>query len=139
MAGPPLNSSTLAALQERLASLGIREDDLVEKFVRSQGPGGQKVNKSSTAVHLKHLPSGIELKVQTSRSQAFNRFLARRRLADKLEVRMLGEASAEAQRVAKIKRQKRKRSRRAKKKMVANKRQRGETKRLRSKPRRDTE
>ena len=101
------------ALSARLLSLGVREEDLIEKFVRAGGPGGQNVNKTSTAVYLKHVPSGIEVKMQQERSQALNRFLARRALADKLEARLRGEQSAEAARVARLRRQKRKRSRRA--------------------------
>jgi peptide chain release factor len=121
------------ALRERMQKLGIRDEDLVEKFVRSGGHGGQNVNKVATCVYLKHIPSGIEVKCQQERSQALNRFLARRLLADKLENQMLGEQSAEQQRIEKIRRQKRKRSKRAKEKMVANKRAQSEKKHSRSK------
>ena len=121
-------------LLRRLQRLGVREADLVEKFVRSQGPGGQKVNKTSSAVYLKHLPSGIEVKAQAGRSQSMNRFFARRLLADKLEAKIEGRRSAEQQRIAKIRRQKRKRSKRAKAKMLADKRQRSETKSRRKRP-----
>jgi len=113
------SSDKEAALVARLAGLGVKPEDLVEKFIRAAGPGGQNVNKTSTAVYLKHLPSGIEVKMQQERSQALNRFLARRLLADKLEARLRGEQSAEAARVAKLRRQKRKRSRRAKEKVLA--------------------
>jgi protein subunit release factor B len=123
-----------AALDARLAELGVREEDLVEKFVRASGPGGQKVNKTSTAVHLKHLPSGTEVKAQTARSQSLNRYHARRRLADKLEEEIEGKKSAAQQEREKIRRQKRRRSRRAKAKMIANKRIQGEKKRQRGKP-----
>ena len=119
MAGSGASSDKEAALAARLAGLGVRPEDLVEKFIRAGGPGGQNVNKTSTAVYLKHLPSGIEVKMQQERSQALNRFLARRALADKLEARLQGEQSAEAARVAKLRRQKRKRSRRAKEKVLA--------------------
>jgi len=108
-----------AALTARLAKLGVRPEDLIEKFIRAGGPGGQNVNKTSTAVYLKHVPTGIEVKVQKDRSQALNRFLARRGLADKLEARLRGEQSAEAARIAKLRRQKRRRSRRAKEKVLA--------------------
>ena len=111
-----------SALEERLKKLGIRDEDLVEKFIRSGGHGGQNVNKTSTCVYLKHLPTGIEVKCQQERSQALNRFLARRLMADKIEELALGRESAERQRIEKIRRQKRKRSRRAKEKMLADKR-----------------
>jgi peptide chain release factor len=121
------------ALKERMEKLGIRDEDLVEKFVRSGGHGGQNVNKVATCVYLKHIPSGIEVKCQKERSQAMNRFFARRLLADKLENQILGEQSAEQQRIEKIRRQKRKRSKRAKEKMLANKRAQSDKKQARSK------
>ena len=110
------------ALAERMEKLGLREADIVEKFIRSGGHGGQNVNKVATCVYLKHVPSGLEVKCQQERSQALNRFLARRILADKLEAAVLGRQSEEEQRIAKIRRQKRKRSKRAKEKMLADKR-----------------
>jgi protein subunit release factor B len=122
------------ALHEKMERLGIREQDLVEKFIRSRGAGGQNVNKVSTCVYLKHLPSGIEVKVQRERSQALNRFLARRLLAEKLERRLAGKASEEQQRIEKIRRQKRKRSKRAKEKLLADKRLQSTKKKLRSEP-----
>ncbi len=109
------------ALAEKMARLGIREQDLTEHFVRSQGKGGQNVNKVSSAVYLKHLPSGVEIKCQQERSQVMNRFLARRLLADKIEALILGQRSAEQRRIEKIRRQKRKRSKRAKEKMLQKK------------------
>jgi len=96
----------------------VRPEDLVEKFIRAGGPGGQNVNKTSTAVYLKHLPTGIEVKMQQERSQALNRFLARRVLADKLEARLQGARNAEAARVARLRKQKQKRSRRAQEKVL---------------------
>ena len=110
-----------AALRARLASLGVREEDLDESFVRSSGPGGQNVNKTSTCVVLLHRPTGIRVRSQETRSQAMNRFLARRRLADEIERRARGEVAAEQERAEKIRRQKRRRSRRAKAKMLADK------------------
>jgi len=112
----------------------IPREELQISFVRSGGPGGQNVNKTSTAVYLKHLPTGIEVKMQRERSQALNRFLARRALADKLEARLRGEQSAEAARVAKLRRQKRKRSRRAKEKVLAAKSMQARKKASRSAP-----
>jgi protein subunit release factor B len=120
------------ALEERMAALGIREEDIVEKFIRSGGRGGQNVNKVATCVYLKHLPTGTEVKCQQERSQALNRYLARRILADKIEAAIAGKESAEEQRIAKIRRQKRKRSKRAKEKMLAAKRRVSEKKRGRS-------
>ena len=109
---------TSKTLHDRMERLGINESDIIERFVRSSGAGGQKVNKTSTCVYLKHIPSGIEVKCQKERSQALNRFLARRILADKIEQVQLGRKSEEAKRIAKIKRQKRKRSKRAKEKIL---------------------
>ena len=109
------------ALAERMKELGIRQEDLIEKFVRSGGHGGQNVNKVATCVYLKHTPTGIEVKCQRERSQALNRFVARRLLADKIENLIKGKESAEQQKIEKIRRQKRKRSKRAKEKMLADK------------------
>jgi protein subunit release factor B len=120
------------ALKQRMEKLGLRESDLIEKFVRSQGKGGQNVNKTSTCVYLKHLPTGLEVKCQQERSQALNRYIARRILADKLETIILGKKSEEEQRIAKIRRQKRKRSKRAKDKMLDDKHRRSEVKQGRS-------
>lgn len=114
-----------------MESLGIREEDLQESFIRSGGPGGQNVNKVSTCVILRHLPSGMVVKCQQERSQAMNRYWARRILVDRLDERIKGRQSKEAQRIAKIKRQKRKRSKRAKDKMLAAKHAHGEKKQLR--------
>ena len=71
-------------LRERMSELGVTESDLEERFVRSSGSGGQHVNKSSTCVYLKHLPTGIEVKCMAQRSQSLNRFLARRELLEKI-------------------------------------------------------
>lgn len=111
-----------------MESLGIHEKDIVEKFVRSSGKGGQRLNKASTCVYLKHLPTRIEVKCQRERFQALNRFLARRILADKVEAMIKGRESEERQRIEKIRRQKRKRSKRAKEKMLEEKRKRSEKK-----------
>ena len=125
------------ALRKSMESLGIFEKDIVEKFIRSSGKGGQKVNKTSTCVYLKHLPTQIEVKCQKERYQGLNRFLARRILADKIEEMIKGKESEEQQRIAKIRRQKRKRSKRAKLKMLEDKRKHSEKKegrRFRPKP-----
>ena len=116
------------SLAERMQALGVREEDIEEQFVRSSGAGGQKVNKTSSCVVLHHRPTGIRVKCQRERSQALNRFLARRLLLDKIESRTKGIASAAEQEIARIRRQKRRRSRRAKEKMLAAKRRQAEKK-----------
>ena len=119
------------ALRAKMASLGIKESDLRELFVLSSKKGGQKVNKTSACVYLKHIPTGIEVKCQQERSQVLNRFLARRILANKIESLILGRESEEEKRHEKIRRQKRKRSRRSKEKMLKDKKLNSEKKRLR--------
>src|SRR5262245_18795960 len=127
----PVTTAKERALEERFARLGIREDDLDESFVRSSGRGGQNVNKVATCVVLIHRPSGTQVKCQRERSQALNSYRARQLLADKIERAILGRESEAAQRVAKIRRQKRKRSKRAKEKMLSDKRARSQVKAMR--------
>jgi protein subunit release factor B len=105
------------ALEARLQALQIAEEDLEETFIRSSGPGGQHVNKTSTCVRLLHRPTGLSVKVQRSRSQGLNRFLARRLLADRLEQQLHDTASAQARQHKKIRRQKQRRARRTKQKL----------------------
>jgi len=116
------------ALLERMRALGVREQDIEEQFVRSSGAGGQKVNKTSSCVVLHHRPTGIRVKCQQERSQALNRFLARRILLDKIEAKLRGAESAEQQEIARIRRQKRRRSRRARQKLLADKHHQAEKK-----------
>ena len=116
------------ALQKKMQALQIYEEDIEEKFIRSQGKGGQKVNKTSNCVYIKHIPTGIEVKCQQERSQDLNRFFARRLLASKIETIKLGKLSEERKRIEKIKRQKRKRSKRAKEKVLKNKSKQSEKK-----------
>ncbi len=130
----PVSSEKQKELQRLFEKLQMREEDLEEHFVRSSGAGGQKVQKTSTCVVLKHLPSGIEVKCQIQRTQAMNRFLARRILCEKLEEMIFQKESAEEKRREKIRRQKRKRSRRAKEKMLADKHHQSEKKKLRKDP-----
>jgi protein subunit release factor B len=101
-----------------MTTLGIRETDIVEKFIKGAGKGGQKINKTSSCVYLHHKPTRIEIKCQRERSQALNRFLARRELCDRLEERVRGEQSRRRQEIEKIRRRKRRRSRRQKEKML---------------------
>lgn len=115
-----------------MTRLGVREEDLRETFIRSSGPGGQKVNKTATCVFLVHLPTGLSVKCQQERSQALNRFLARRLLLDRIERLRTGLVSAEKMRIEKIRRQKRRRSRRAQEKTLAGKHLQSEKKALRA-------
>lgn len=127
----PVSPKAAAALEALMRRLGVAEADFEERFVTSRGPGGQNVNKVATCVVLRHLPSGLEVRCQQERSQALNRFLARRLLLLRLEAQRLGAASVEAQRIAKLRRQKRRRSRRAKEQLLRDKHLRAATKRLR--------
>lgn len=120
-------------LGRRMEALGVREEDFREIFVRSSGPGGQKVNRSATCVFLVHEPTGISVKCQTTRSQAMNRFLARRRLLERLEALKEGAAAIEKKERERIRRQKRRRSRKAKAKIREGKEKQSEKKALRAK------
>ena len=99
-------------------ALGIEEKDLEERFIRARGRGGQKVNTSSSCVQLSHRPTGIEVKCQQSRSQAMNRFFARRILADKVEALRGGETAQVLQERTRIRKQKDRRQRRARSRNV---------------------
>ena len=120
-------------LFERMEQLGVFEKDVIEKFICSSGKGGQHVNKASTCVYLKHIPTGIEVKVMKERSQSLNRFLAWRLLTDKIEELIKGKESKKQQEIEKLRRQKRKRSKRAKEKMLKGKRLQAGKKALRGK------
>lgn len=108
-------------MEIRMQKLGIREEDLQETFILSQGKGGQNVNKTSTAVRLVHIPTGTEVKCQKERSQVMNRLRARELLCDKIESKIMKEKSLREQAFEKSRRQKRKRSRSAKEKILKDK------------------
>jgi protein subunit release factor B len=111
-----ISPEKLRSLEERMKELGIEDKDIEEKFIRSQGRGGQKVNKSSTCVYLKHVPTGIEVKCQKARTQAMNRFFARRLLAEKIDEQVHGRSSAAGMKREKIRKQKQRRVRRGREK-----------------------
>ena len=117
----PVSIEKEAQLAQRMAGLGVSEADIEESFVRSGGHGGQNVNKTSTCVMLMHRPTGLQVKCQETRQQGLNRYIARRLLLDKIEEKRNGFIAAKRAEIERIRRQKRKRSRRAKDKMLAGK------------------
>lgn len=120
------------SIEQRMKELGIIESELEEIFARSGGPGGQNVNKVSTAVTLRHVPTGASVTVQDSRSQALNRKLARERLFDAIERRRQQERAAEITRREKMRRQRSPRPRALKKRILEGKRRRSKLKKLRT-------
>ena len=108
----PVSEEKSRWLRESMEALGVREEDIEEKFVRSSGSGGQKVNKTSTCVCLRHIPTGIEVKCMRERSQSLNRFLARRELVEKI-AKTLGQVSLVDTKMEKMKRRKVKRRKRS--------------------------
>lgn len=131
MSAFPVSPEREDQLLRRMASLGVRESDIEESFVRSGGHGGQNVNKVATCVMLLHRPSGVQVKCQETRQQGMNRYIARRLLVEKIEEQRRNRAAAERARIEKARRQKRKRSAGAKERMLANKSRQSEKKRFR--------
>ena len=121
MSAFPVSPEKETQLTQRMAALGVREADIDETFVRSGGHGGQNVNKTSTCVMLLHRPTGLQVKCQATRQQGLNRFIARRLLLDKVEALKRGYVAAQRAEIEKIRRQKRRRSRRSKNRMLADK------------------
>ncbi|MBA2656065.1 MAG: peptide chain release factor-like protein [Tatlockia sp.] len=128
-----INKEKTAKLAAWMTSLSLLETDILEKFIVGSGKGGQKLHKTASTVYLHHLPSGIEIKCQESRSRADNRYFARMRLCEKLHSIQCDEKSKEQQQVEKIKRQKKRRTRRSKLKTLDEKAKHGQQKRLRKK------
>ena len=120
-------------LEEKMARLNVREADIIEQFIRSGGHGGQSVNKTETCVYLKHIPTGLEVKCQKERSQALNRYIARKILVDKIETKILGISEKKKKIAYKIRMQKKRRSKKYKERMLENKHINSERKEQRSK------
>jgi protein subunit release factor B len=125
------------AIEKEMLELGITDADLIEKFILGSGRGGQNLQKTSSCVYLKHIPTGLEIKCQQDRSREVNRFLARRMLCDTIREKVLKEKSDRQMASEKIRRQKQRRSRKQKKKMVEEKRKHSEKKNLRGSPNQD--
>lgn len=120
-------------LLQKMARLGIKEEDIIERFIRAGGPGGQNVNKTSTRVYLKHIPTGIEVKCQRERSQTQNRYIARKLLVEIIEASVLKKISEEKQNFEKKRRQERIKSKALKLSILEEKRKHSQKKKLRAK------
>jgi len=127
-----ISPETIDKIKERMALASVFEEDIEESFILGSGPGGQKVNKTSSTVRLYHAPSGITVKCGEARSRELNRWLARRELAEKILEKVNAALSTRRQAIEKIRRQKRRRSRRQKAKMLDEKRRHGEKKAARA-------
>ena len=129
-----IKDSKWESLLKEMEKYKIFDEDLIEKFILGSGSGGQKVNKTHSCVYVKHLPSGIEVKCQKTRSRVANRFHARRELLEKVKEKIFNEETKRKKEADKIRKQKKRRSRKSKEKMLEEKRQRSTTKDLRKKP-----
>lgn len=130
----PVTAAKEAALRGRMARLGIGEEDLEEGFICGGGPGGQKANKTSSTVVLRHRGTGVEVRCMRERSQGMNRFFARRLLCEKVEALRLREEMAVAGERERERRRKRKRSAGQRAVMVEGKRRHAAKKALRREP-----
>ena len=131
----PIKKEKQDDLNQRMESLGIRAEDLTEKFILGSGKGGQNLQKTSSCVYLKHEPTGIEVKCQKSRSREINRYQARKLLCEKIEAKVFKIKTEKQAEQEKIRRQKRRRTRKQKEKMLEAKHRHSEKKELRSTPR----
>ena len=129
----PVSPQKVEELRSRIQRLKINLSEIEEQFVRGSGHGGQKINKTSSCVWLRHLPTGIEVRCQEHREQSKNRLSAYKLLILKIEDRVKGAASVHAQNIFKLKKQKKKRSKRAQRKVLEGKKRRGEVKETRKK------
>ena len=132
-----IRDNKLEKINAQLHKMGVQEDELVEKFITGQGSGGQKINKTSSCVYLKHIPTGIEIKCQQARSREDNRAVARKILLDKLVEAKRKTKEDALKELAKVRRQNRKRSQNQKTILVESKRHKSTKKQLRQKPRID--
>ncbi len=130
-----IRKEKIEELHKNLERLGVKDDDLIEKFILGSGSGGQKINKTSSCVYLKHIPTGIEVKCQKDRSREMNRYYARKELYEKLRKKIENVITEKEQAQEKLRRQKQRRSRKSKKKMLADKKEHSTTKSLRQAPR----
>jgi len=129
-----ISKEKLEELEKRLKKLGATGPNLIEKFVLGSGKGGQKVNKTTSCVYLKHVPTGIEVKCQKERSTVLNRYYARKMLCEKLEKKLHDIQSAKDKLMHKVRKQKKRRSRRQQQKLVDDKRHLSQKKALRKPP-----
>ncbi len=128
-----ISKDTKEKLEKAMQEAGIYEDDLEEQFILGSGPGGQKINKTSSTVFLKHIPTAITVRCGQDRSREMNRFYARRRLLEKYLEQIEKKETARMKEIDKIRKQKKRRSRKVKEKMLETKRQRSQTKQDRNK------
>jgi len=130
----PISKEKQDEIKQRMERLGITEADFIEKFILGSGSGGQKINKTSSCVYLKHIPSGTEVKCQKTRSRELNRLYARREICERLEQQLFQEKSEKQQLIEKTRRQKQRKTRKQKQKMIEEKRHTSSKKTLRQSP-----